>query len=335
MPARLQSAPMSIAVPPVRTVTIDDIRAARERIRGTITRTPLVRLLHGIDGAPEIWLKLENLQPINAFKLRGATNAIALLSPEARGKGVWTISAGNAGQGVAYAARAAGIPCTVLVIETAPDTKIERMRALGAKLVKAPFDACWSAMENRSFPGIEGTFVHPFDDHDFIAGNATVSLEILEDLPNLKTVISAIGGGGLISGIGSAMRALAPNVKVLGAEPETAAPGATSFAAGSPQEFTQWQASFVDGAGGKSIFPRMWERLRDTVDGSIVVTLDEVKRAMRIVAEKARVIAEGAGALPVAAALSGRAGDGPIVAVVSGGNIDLAKFAALVSACDQ
>jgi threonine dehydratase len=320
---------MPIAPPPVRPVSLDDIRAARERIAGVITRTPLVRLLHDVAGAPEIWLKLENLQPINAFKLRGAANAVALLGAEERRRGVWTISAGNAGQGVAYAARAAGVPCTVVVIETAPDTKLERMRALGAKLVKAPFDACWNAMEDRAFPGVEGTFVHPFDDHDFIAGNATVALEILEDLPSVKTVISAIGGGGLISGIGSTMRNLAPQVRVLGAEPETAAPGAVSFAAGSPQVFEEWRASFVDGAGGKSIFPRMWERMKDTVDGSVVVTLDEVKAAMKVIASKARVIAEGAGALGVAAAF--KQSDGPVVAVISGGNIDLKKFCEIVT----
>lgn len=318
------------APPPVRPVTIDEIRAARERISGVITRTPLVRLLHGVAGAPEIWLKLENLQPINAFKLRGAANAVALLPEAERSKGVWTISAGNAGQGVAFAAREAGVPCTVVVIDKAPETKVERMRALGANLVKAPFDLCWKAMDERTFPGVEGTFVHPFDDHDFVAGNATVALEILEDLPHVKSVIAAIGGGGLIAGIGSAMRAVAPGVRVLGAEPETAAPGAKSFAAGSPQVFEQWQQSFVDGAGGKSIFPRMWERLRDTVDGSVVVTLEEVKDAMRLVASKSRVIAEGAGALGVAAALKEK--EGPVVAVVSGGNIDLQKFCELINA---
>ena len=317
------------APPPVRRVTLDEILAARERIRGVITRTPLVRLRHDVAGAPEIWLKLENLQPINAFKIRGAANAVAMLDAESRNKGVWTISAGNAGQGVAYAAREAGIPCTVLVIETAPDTKVERMRALGATLVKAPFDACWQAMDDRAFPGIEGTFVHPFDDHDFIAGNASLGVEILEDLPNVKTVLAAIGGGGLTTGIGSAIKQLAPHVRVLGAEPETASPGAVSFAAGSPQEFADWQASFVDGAGGKSIFPRMWERLQGTVDGSVVVTLDEVKNAMRIVASKARVIAEGAGALGVAAAF--KQSEGPVVAVVSGGNIDLKKFCEIIA----
>jgi threonine dehydratase len=316
--------------PPVRPVTLDDIRAARERIRDVVVRTPLVRLLHGIDGAPELWLKLENLQPINAFKLRGGANAVALLSPEERQKGVWTISAGNAGQGVAYAAREAGVPCTVLVIETAPETKIERMRALGATLIKAPFDACWQAMDDRAYPGIEGTFVHPFDDHDFIAGNATAGLEILEDLPHVKTVIGAIGGGGLMSGIGSAIRALAPHVRILGAEPETAAPGAKSYAANAPTVFDEWKASFVDGAGGKSIFPRMWERMRPVVDGSVVVTLEEVRQAMKLIASKARVIAEGAGALGVAAALKEQ--EGPVVAVVSGGNIDLKKFCELVNA---
>src|SRR5436853_2059449 len=320
---------MPVAAPPVRPVSLDEIRAARERIKDTIFRTPLVKLRHDA-AAPEIWLKLENLQPINAFKLRGGANAVALLSPEAREKGVWTISAGNAGQGVAFAARAAGVPATVVTIDTAPETKVERMRNLGARIVKAPFDACWRAMEAREFPGVEGAFVHPFDDHNFIAGNATLGLEILEDLPEVRTVIAAIGGGGLISGIGSAIRQLAPRVKILGAEPETAAPGALSFEKNSPQVFTQWQASFVDGAGGKSIFPRMWERMQGIVDGSIVVSLDEVRRAMRLIAEKTRVIAEGAGALGVAAALSGRAGGGPIVAVVSGGNIDLKKFCELV-----
>jgi threonine dehydratase len=321
---------MAVAAPPVRPVTLDEIRAARERIRGIAVRTPLIRLRHDAE-EPEVWLKLENLQPINAFKIRGAANAVAMLSPEERRRGVWTISAGNAGQGVAYAAREAGIPCTVLAIDPAAETKIDRMRKLGARLVRAPFDRCWKAMEERAFPGIEGAFVHPFDDHDFVAGNATLGLEILEDLPNVKTIIAAIGGGGLISGIGSAVRQLAPSVRILGAEPETAAPGALSFQKGSPQVFDRWQASFVDGAGGKSMFPRMWERMHGIVDGSVVVTLDEVRRAMRLVAEMARVIAEGAGALGVAAAMSGQAGDGPIVAVVSGGNIDLKKFAELVT----
>src|SRR6266513_1628297 len=236
---------MSATLEPIRPIELSEIREARDRIANTIVRTPLVRLDLGSD-SPDIRLKLENLQPINAYKLRGAANAVAMLSESERKRGVWTISAGNAGQGVAYAARKAGIPSTVVTIETAPETKIERMRKLGARIVKAPFDACWRAMETRAFPGVEGTFIHPFDDHDFVAGNATVGLEILEDLPNVKCVIAAIGGGGLISGIGSAIRQLAPHVRIVGAEPETAAPGALSFEKGSPQAFEKWEASFVD-----------------------------------------------------------------------------------------
>jgi len=314
----------------IRPVTLDEIRAARTRIAGTITRTPLVRLELG-DGFPDIRLKLENLQPINSFKLRGAANAVAMLSDAERKRGVWTISAGNAGQGVAYAARKAGVPCTVVVIETAPAAKIERMKALGANLVMVPFQVAWQALEERTYPGMEGTFVHPFDDHNFIAGNATVGLEILEDAPDVAVVISALGGGGLLAGAGSAIRALRPDVAILCAEPETAAPMSLSLQAGSPQQFPGWQASFVDGAGGKSVFPRMWERMYGLVDGSIVVTLEETRRAIRLMAEKARVIAEGAGALPVAAALTGKAGQGPIVTIVSGGNIDLDKFAEFIA----
>ena len=297
----------------------------------TIVRTPLVRLVLG-PGYPDIRLKLENLQPINAYKLRGAANAVALLSEAERKRGVWTISAGNAGQGVAYAARAAGVPCTVVAIATAPAAKLERMKALGATLVLVPFEVAWKALEERSFPGVDGTFIHPFDNHNFIAGHATMGLEILEDAPDTVAVIAAIGGGGLITGVGSAVKALKPEVRVWGAEPATAAPAALSFAKGSPQVFTQWTASFVDGAGGQSLFPRMWERMKPVVDGCIVVTLEQTKRAMRLLAEKARVITEGAGALPVAAALSGTAGQGPIVAVISGGNIDLKKFSDLIGA---
>jgi threonine dehydratase len=313
----------------IRPIELAEIREARERIAGTIVRTPLVRLELGPD-FPDVRLKLENLQPINAYKLRGAANAIAMLSESARARGVWTISAGNAGQGVAYAAREAGVPCTVVAIETAPASKIDRMRALGARLVPVSYDVAWKALEERSFPGVEGTFVHPFDDHQFIAGHATLGLEILEDAPDAAAVIAGIGGGGLITGVGSAIKALRPDVRVLGAEPETAAPAALSFERGSPQVFKDWKASFVDGAGGQSLFPRMWERMKPVVDGSIVVSLEETRSAMRLMAEKMRIISEGAGALSVAAALTGKAGQGPIVAIVSGGNIDLKKFAELI-----
>jgi threonine dehydratase len=309
----------------VRPISLPEIREARGRIAGTVIRTPLVRLELG-PGAPDIRLKLENLQPINAYKLRGAANAVALLSDAERRRGVWTISAGNAGQGVAYAARAAGVPCTVVAIETAPTAKLERMRALGATLVLVPYARAWQALEERAYPGVTGTFIHPFDDDNFIAGHGSMGLEILEDAPDTVAIIAAIGVGGLITGVASAVKALRPEIKVWGAEPETAAPAALSFAKGSAQEFPDWKATFVDGAGGKSVFPRMWQRMQPLADGFIVVSLDEVKRAMRLMAEKARVIAEGAGALALAAALTGKAGNGPIVAIVSGGHIDLAKF---------
>jgi threonine dehydratase len=321
---------MAATHPPVRPIALDEIKDARQRIAKTILRTPLIRLELGPD-FPDIRLKLENLQPINAYKLRGAANAVAMLSEEERSRGVWTISAGNAGQGVAYAARQAGVPCAVVAIETAPKAKLERMRALGAKLFLVSYDVAWKTLDERAFPGVEGTFVHPFDDDNFIAGHGTMGLEIFEDAPDTKAVITAIGGGGLITGVASAIKALKPEIKIFGAEPETAAPAALSFEKGSPQIFENWKASFVDGAGGQSMFPRMWERMKPVVDDYIVVTLDETKKAMRLMAEKARVISEGAGALSVAAALTGKAGKGPIVAVVSGGNIDLAKFSELIA----
>jgi len=314
----------------VRPIDLSEVRAAQGRIAGTIVRTPLIRLELG-PGFPDIRLKLENLQPINAYKLRGAANAVAMLSDAERRRGVWTISAGNAGQGVAYAARKAGIPCSVVAIETAPQAKMERMRALGATIVPVPFEVAWKALEEHSFAGMEGTFVHPFDDHNFIAGHGTMGLEILEDAPDTVAVIASIGGGGLLTGVGSAMKALKPGVKVYGVEPETAAPTSLTFAKGSPQVFTEWKSSFVDGAGGQSVMPRMWQRMKPILDACIVVTLDETKKAMKMMAEKVRVIAEGAGAMPLAAALTGKAGQGPIVCIVSGGNIDLKKFSELIA----
>src|SRR6476469_8796207 len=320
MPATLDS---------IRRIELSEIREARKRIAGTIVRTPLLRLELGPD-FPDIRLKFENLQPINAYKLRGAANAVAMLSDAERKLGVWTISAGNAGQGVAYAARKAGVPSTVVAIETAPTAKLDRMRALGAKLITVPYEVAWRTLEDRAYPGAEGTFIHPFDDDNFIAGHATMGLEILEDEPETAAVIGAIGGGGLITGVGSAIKALKPEVKVFGVEPETAAPAALSFQKGSPQVFEKWQASFVDGAGGQSVFPRMWERMKPLVDDYFFVTLEQTKAAMRLMAEKLRVISEGAGALSLAAALTGQAGKGPVVCIVSGGNIDLKKFSELI-----
>jgi threonine dehydratase len=317
-------------IDPVRPIQLSDIEEARENVAGTVLRTPLVRLDLG-STAPEIWLKLENLQPTNAYKIRGATNAVARLTDEERARGVWTISAGNAGQGVAYAARKAGIPCSVVAIETAPQTKLDRMRALGATIVPVSYEQAWKAAEAHAFDGLDGTFIHPFDSHDFIAGHGTMGLEIVEQLPEIRSLITAIGGGGLITGVGSAVKTLRPDVRVFGAEPETASPYAFSLAQGAPSKFPDWQASFVDGAGGQSVTARMWERMQPIVEGAITVTLDQTRDAMRLIAEKTRTIAEGAGGLALAAAMTGKAGEGPIVCVVSGGNIDLAKFSELVA----
>jgi len=314
----------------VRPIALADIEEARVRIAGTVLRTPLVRLDLGPDG-PDIRLKLENLQPTNAYKIRGAANAVGRLSGGERERGVWTVSAGNAGQGVACAARAAGIPCTVVAIETAPRTKLDRMAALGATIVPVSYEIAWKAVTDHEYEGMDGLFIHPFDNHDFIAGHGTMGLEILEDAPDTRAVITAIGGGGLITGVGSAIKALRPDIMVFGAEPDTAAPYALSRREGGPRKFTDWEASFVDGAGGQSVTERMWERMLPVVDGAIIVSLAETRDAMRLLAEKARVVAEGAGALSPAAALTGQAGEGPIVCVISGGNIDLAKFASLIT----
>jgi len=320
---------MSAPLPSIRPIELSEVKDARARVYETALRTPLIKLDLGSD-YPDIRLKLENIQPTNSYKIRGAANAVANLNDEARAKGVWTISAGNAGQGVAYAARAAGVPCTVVVIETAPQTKLERMRALGAELIPVSYERAWQALEDRAYPGVEGTFVHPFDDQDFITGHGTMGLEILEDAPDTKLIIAPIGGGGLITGVGSTAKALKPDIQVWGVEPETAAPFALSYEKGSPQKFEAWEASFVDGAGGQSVFPRMWERVRPIADRVVTVSLDDTRRAMRVIAEKARAVAEGAAALSLAAAMTKDVGDGPIVAIVSGGNVDLEAFAKLV-----
>jgi len=308
---------------------IDD---ARKHVYEAALRTPLLRFNY--DGPAEIYLKLECLQPIGSFKIRGAYNAVRVLPEEERRRGVWTVSAGNAAQGVALAARKAGVPCKILMIEEAPAAKFDAVRRLGGEVVKASYDQCWQALADRAHPAMSGAFIHPFEDDAFIAGNASAGLEILEDLPDVDCVVAAYGGGGLSCGIAAALKARRHRAKVFAAEPETAAPLARSFAAGSPQSFPGWTASFVDGCGGKSVFPRMWELAHHLLAGSIVSTLEETRTAMRLVAERNRVIAEGAGACAVAAGLSGKCGPGKIVCVVSGGNIDLAKFSELVTRSD-
>jgi threonine dehydratase len=319
----------------MRHIPLAAIQEAAGSVYEAAIRTPLVRLELPFSSDPrtEIFLKLESLQPIGSFKIRGAWNAVRALPPEVLARGVWTVSAGNAAQGVAFAARRAGASCSVLVMDTAPETKLRSIERLGATIVRATYDECWKTVEQHTSDKMQGHFVHPFDDDAFIAGNGTAALEILEDLPDVDTIIAPLGGGGLLAGIGAAVRALKPDVQVFAAEPETAAPLATSLARGEASYFPGWTASFVDGAGGKSVLPTMWPLLRDLVQGSIVVSLDEVRSAMTRTAERVHVVTEGAAACAVAAALRGQDRGGKIVAVVSGGNIDLKRFADLTGAC--
>jgi threonine dehydratase len=311
-----------------RAISIDAVREAVTAVYGGAIRTPLVRVeMPAGNGADvRLYLKLEVLQPIGSFKIRGAFNVIRQLTPDQLSDGVWTVSAGNAALGVAYAARQVGAPCSVMVMDSAPQTKVDAITRLGATIIRASYDECWRTVVRHGSDRMRGYFVHPFDDDRFIAGNATAGLEILEDLPDVSAIIAPVGGGGLLAGLAAALSALKPDAALYGAEPETAAPLHASLAAGRPVYFENWQASFVDGAGGKSVLETMWPLLRN-VRGSIVVTLDEVARAIRLTAERAHVIAEGAAACAVAAALSGRAGAGKVVAVLSGGNIDLPRFA--------
>ena len=312
----------------MREISIESVEEAARGIYDLVVRTPLVRL----DGT-DLYLKLETLQPIGSFKLRGAHNAIRQLTRAGLREGVWTVSAGNAAQGVAMAARAARLPCSVMVMDTAPATKIAALERLGASIVRASYDECWRTVEAHGSNRMRGRFVHPFDDDAFIAGNGTAGLEILEDLPDVDAVIAPLGGGGLLAGVASVMKARRPQAQVFAAEPETAAPFDASLRNGRASHFDGWQPSFVDGAGGKSVLPTMWPLLSRLLSGSIVVSLAQAAAAMKLVAERAHVIAEGAAACAVAAALTGRA-RGKVVAIVSGGNIDLSKFASLVGACE-
>ena len=305
-------------------LNLEAIRAARQRIAGSVLRTPLVRL--NVEAAGEIHLKLENLQPIGSFKLRGAGSAIGLASPEQLAQGVYTASAGNMAQGVAWHARRLGIPCTVVVPDHAPQTKLAAIERLGARSIKVPFDEWWQVIVTHRYPGLEGLFVHPVSDPAVMAGNGTIGLEILEDLPDVDAILIPYGGGGLSCGIATAARALKPDVKVFACEVETSAAFAAALAAGKPTKI-DYKASFVDGIGSSAVLEEMWPLARRLLDGSLVSTLAEVAEAIRTLADRQRVIAEGAGAAPVAAALAGRAPGRKIVCVVSGGNIDFEKLA--------
>ena len=306
------------------------IYQARNVIANSAIRTPLVRL--NVPDAPaEIYLKLENLQPIGSFKIRGAASAISRLTPAELERGLVTASAGNMAQGVAWCARRLGIPCTVIAPLTAPDAKISAIERLGGRVIKVSFEEWWTAFEQRSHPGVYGTFIHSFDDVDVMAGNGTIALEILEDLPDPDAVVIPWGGGGLTCGIASALRELHPSCKIFTAEVATAAPLAASVAAGVPTEI-EFQPSWVDGIGAKAVFPQMFERAKKLIDGVFVANLPAVAEALRLLVQHNRIVAEGAGACPVACALSGDAGSRKIVCIVSGGNIDLSKLARVLTA---
>jgi threonine dehydratase len=313
----------------VAPITIDEIRAAVGRIERHALRTPLVRL--GVDDAPaEIWLKLENLQPVGAFKIRGAANAILQLPPVRLAEGVYTASAGNMAQGVGWMARSLGIRFTVIVPDHAPEAKLRAIRRLGGSIIPLPFDDWWQVLVDHGHPDQAGCFIHPVSDAAVIAGNGTIGLEILEDLPDVDAVVVPYGGGGLSSGIATAIRALAPGVKVYAAEVETSAAFAAALAAGEPVA-RAYTPTFIDGIGSRCVLSGMWPLVRDLLDGSLVVSPQAVADAIRLLVERNRVVAEGAGATPVAAALAGKAGGGKVVCVVSGGNIDPAKLATILS----
>jgi threonine dehydratase len=300
------------------------VQDARRVIAGSAIRTPLVRL--NVSSAPaEIYLKLENVQPIGAFKIRGAANAIARLPPEKLARGVVTASAGNMAQGVAWCARRLGIPCTVIAPATAPETKIAAIERLGGRVIKVSFDEWWRAFEERAYAGVDGAFIHAFDDPDVMAGNGTIALEVLEDLPDVDAIVIPWGGGGLTCGIASVVRETRQACKIFTAEVATAAPLAASLAAGTPTD-VNYESSWVDGIGAKAVFPQMFERARPLIDGALVSDLSSVAEALRLMVQHNHIIAEGAGACPVACALSGQAGLGKIVCVVSGGNIDFSKL---------
>ena len=307
---------------------IEDIRRAQPAVASAAVRTPLVRL-NVWDAPAQIYLKLENLQPIGSFKIRGAAYAMSLMSQDELSRGVLVASAGNMAQGAAWNARRLGIPCTVIAPDYAPDTKVQAIERLGGRVIKVPFDRWWQTFTDRSYPGVDAAFIHSFDDDRVMAGNGTIGLELLEDLPDVDTVLIPWGGGGLANGIATALRALKPSIRIFAVEADTGAPLSASLKAGSPQA-VDYQPSFVDGIGSKTVFKNMLELAQELLDGSITASLEEIAAALRLMAERNRVIAEGAGAVALAVALSGKAGQGRIACVVSGGNIDLPKLAKIL-----
>jgi threonine dehydratase len=309
-------------------IALDEIRRAQSRIEDVVMRTPLVRL--EVDAPCEIWLKLECLQPIGSFKLRGALSAVRAAASSELAGGVVTASAGNMAQGVAWAAREAGVRARIVAPEAAPRAKLDAVERLGGEVISVPHEVWWQTMVDRRYEGVDGLFVHPVEDDAVMAGNGTIGLELVEDLPDLDAVVVPWGGGGLTTGIASAVKALRPGVRVITAEPETAAPLAASFSAGEPTAI-EFPPSVVDGAGGRALLPTMWDRAHELVDAASAVPLDEVAFAMGLLASRARIVAEGAGALALAAALRGDAGEGKVVCIVSGGNVDAAVLARVLA----
>jgi len=310
-------------------ITLDDVVAARKRIEGAVPRSPLIRMEGA--GASDLYLKLENLQPIRSFKLRGADSAMALLSPGELAAGVYTASAGNMAQGLAWAARRRGTRCTVVVPDNAPQTKLDGIRRLGADTIALPYDEWWNILATHRYPPLEpARFVHPVSDLAVMAGNGTIGLEILEDLPDVDSVLVPFGGGGLSCGIAAAIRGLKPEVKVYGCEVETAAPLAAAIAAGRVVECTR-TPTFVDGIGARTMLVEMWPPARRLLAGSLVVSLEEVVAAIRMLVERAAVVGEGAAGAAVAAGLKGSGDVGRVVCVVSGGNIEPAVLSSILA----
>ena len=309
-------------------IPLTDIEAARERMDGAAVRTPLVRL-HADDAPAEIYLKLELLQPIGSFKIRGATNAIRLAPPERVRQGLVTASAGNMAQGVAWAARELGVPATIAVPEHAPEAKLAAIARLGGRVLKLPYDDWWNVIVTSRVEGVDGLFVHPVQDEGVMAGNGTIGLEVLEDLPDPDVVVIPYGGGGLTVGIASAIKALRPETRIIVAEPATGAALHAALAAGTPTE-VDYQPSFVDGSGSRRVLDTMWPQVQPLVDGAVPVPISDAAAAVRLLAERAHVIAEGAGALATAVALAGEAGTGKVVCIVSGGNINAATLAEIL-----
>jgi threonine dehydratase len=309
-------------------IPLEEIRRARERLGDAVLRTPLVRC--DVDAPCEIWLKLECLQPVGSFKLRGALSAIRAASPAELAGGVVTASAGNMAQGVAWAAREAGVAARIIAPDTAPRAKLDAVERLGGEVIPVPHEVWWQTMVERRYEGVDGLFVHPVEDDAVQAGNGTIGLELCEELDSFDAVVVPWGGGGLTTGIASAVKALRPSVRIVTAEPETAAPLAASLAGGAPAEI-DYAPSFVDGAGGRALLPTMWEHARALVDSAVSVPLGDAADAIRLLASRSHIVAEGAGALAPAAALRGAAGEGRVVCIVSGGNIDAAVLARVLA----